>query len=123
MNKHDGMVAVVMACLAVLASACGDDSGTQQMIRCDAVAITGIEVTVLGAADPDGGTIGVRVIDGSYVEELECGPEDGSLLCSGAYERAGTYRIEVVVNGEVVATEEATVTEDECHVMTEEVTI
>ena len=112
---------VALASLFALVSACSGDDEPQR--ACTAIAVAGLRVIVAGAANPDGGTITVTATDGDYEEELECEPEGPSLVCQGARERPGTYVIEVVAGGDVVATEEVTVGEDDCHVITEEVTI
>jgi hypothetical protein len=96
---------------------------SEDTIDCTADARTGLTVTVFGAASPDGGTIGVTITDGDYEEELGCSVEGPSLVCSGATERPGTYRIDVIANGEIVETEEVTVGEDRCHVIPEDVEI
>lgn len=108
---------LLVACMLVL-TGCSEDT-----VNCTADARVGLVVTVVGAANPDGGTIGVTITDGDYEEELSCAAEGQSLVCSGATERPGSYRIEVIANGDVVATEEVTVGEDECHVIPEDVEI
>lgn len=115
--------ASTLAVIAVLivASACLEDEQPDR--ACTTIAIEGLRVTVSGAGDPDGGTITVTATDGDYVEELVCGSENGSLVCSGATERAGTYLIEVVAGGDVVAMRSVAVGEDECHVITEDITL
>jgi hypothetical protein len=104
-------------CVLVLAG-CSEGS-----VACSDDFRSGLRVTVLGAASPDGGTITVPITDGDYEEELGCAPEGASLVCSGATERPGTYHIEVIANGDVVATEDVVVGEDECHVIPEDVEI
>jgi hypothetical protein len=111
---------LTFACLLVL-DGCSED--TDDTMVCTLEARAGLQVTVLGAANPDGGTITVTITDGDYEEELSCGPEGASLVCSGATERPGTYRIDVIANGDVVATEEITIGADECHVIPEQVEI
>jgi hypothetical protein len=96
---------------------------SEDTMECTLDARVGLVVTVLGAASPDGGTITVTITDGDYEEELGCSAEGPSLVCSGATERPGTYRIDVIAGGEIVETEEVTVGEDECHVIAEEVEI
>jgi hypothetical protein len=108
---------LTFVCMLVLAG-CSDDSRA-----CTQSALVGLHVTVLGAANPDGGTITVTITDGDYEEELGCRPEGTSLECSGATERPGTYRIDVIANGDVVSTEEVTVGEEVCHVIPEHVEI
>jgi hypothetical protein len=90
---------------------------------CTQIALVGLNVTVMGAGDPDGGTITVTATDGDYVEELSCAPQGESLVCAGATERPGRYLIEVIAGGDVVASKEVTVGEDECHVIPEDVSI
>jgi hypothetical protein len=108
---------LTFACALALIG-CSEDS-----VDCTLDARTGLRVTVLGAANPDGGTITVSITDGDYEEELGCAPEGASLVCSGATERPGTYHIEVIANGDVVATEDVMVGKDECHVIPEDVEI
>lgn len=111
-----------LLCVAVLATACSDDANADGM-ACTLNAVVGLEVTVRGAGNADGSVIGVTITDGDYVEELDCGSDGYSLVCRGAVERAGTYKVEVIAGGDVAITEQVTVADGECHVVPKKITL
>ena len=109
--------------LLLLALAVGADACAR---GCDAILIPGISVTVVDKATgiPFAGDVTVIATEGSYTETVNpppvpAGPRLGFL----AYERPGTYRVEVQAPGYVtwVATN-VRVTHDGCHVETVQLT-
>ncbi len=108
--------------LAFLSFACSGDDGDG--VVCTEEARAGLVVRVKDSQTSEFITNGITVTaqDGSYTEELE--NYLGNVEFTGAFERAGTYTI--TVEGDVYetfTTEPVTVTEDVCHVITEDVTI
>lgn len=112
------LIRLLFLALVVGANACGK--------VCDAILLPGLNITVVDGATgtPFAGDVTVIATEGSYTETinppaLPAGPR----LASLAYERPGTYRIEVQAPGYVtwVATN-VRVTHDGCHVETVELT-
>jgi hypothetical protein len=93
---------------------------------CDTILIPGISVTVVdkSTGNPFAGDVAVIATEGSYTETINPPPlPAGPRLASLAYERPGTYRVEVQAPGYVtwVATN-VRVTHDGCHVETVQLT-
>lgn len=100
-------------------AACSDDDNTEP---CTQVYTPGLKVTVKdgGTAVTDG--ITVIAVDGDYVEELTTGANMDYF--QGAFEREGTYTVTVTGDGyQPYVAEPITVDADECHVITEEITV
>ncbi|GAA4279450.1 carboxypeptidase-like regulatory domain-containing protein [Aquimarina mytili] len=97
-----------------------DDDKTEDPIFCTLEARPGIEVRVKDAIDEMFLVEGVEVIitDGEYKETLTS--FSGNNTFFGAYERVGTYIIEVRKNGyQTKITDPVVVEKDICHVITQ----
>jgi hypothetical protein len=106
------LMRLLLLAFVVAANACG----------CDAIRVPGINVTVVDKAtgNPLAGEVTVTATEGSYTETINpAAVPAGPRLASLAYERPGTYRVEVQAPGYVtwVATN-VRVTHDGCHVET-----
>jgi hypothetical protein len=109
---------LLLLALVVGANACGK--------TCDVNLLPGINVTVVDktTGTPFAGDVTVIASEGSYTETVNPPPlPAGPRLASLAYERRGTYRVEVQAPGYVtwVATN-VRVTHDGCHVETVQLT-
>lgn len=108
--------------IAFLSFACsGDDSNE---VICTEDIRAGLAVTVKDAGNGAIliGGVTVTATDGAYTEELES--TFGNSVFTGAYERAGNYVLTVSKEGyQTFTSETIEVGEDECHVITEEVTV
>jgi len=105
--------------VAALSTACGDENGK----ACTAIAVAGLNIAVIDSAT------GLRICDatvvataGDYEETLEAlGPGGSSCGYAGAWERAGTYTVEVSKTGYTSTSQsDITVVEGECHVTGEQ---
>lgn len=110
--------------LLLLFCACNNDDKTEDPVLCTEEARPAIEVTVKDVVNSlflvEG--IKVSVIDGEYIEILE--NVTGTNIFVGAYERTGTYRVVVSKEGyNTITSEPIIVSEDICHVITENVEI
>jgi hypothetical protein len=108
-----------LSILLLLAVVVGADACAR---GCDANLVPGISVTVVDKATgiSFAGDVTVVATEGSYTETVHPPPlPAGPRLASLAYERPGTYRVEVQAPGYVtwVATN-VRVTHDGCHVET-----
>lgn len=98
-------------------------------IACTAEFRMGLKVSVdLTEGNEDGVTACdavVNIFDNEYRETLQASDSDDPLTCDfhGAGERAGFYSIEVDAKGYTPGYEKVTVYEDDCHVITEEVSV
>ncbi|MFL9844085.1 carboxypeptidase-like regulatory domain-containing protein [Flavobacterium rhizosphaerae] len=109
--------AILFTFLAVAACSSDDDSSD----NCTDVYTAGLIVTVQdgGVMMTDGVT--VTATDGDYIEELALQTD---MKFHGAFERAGTYKVTVTAAGyQPYVSEDLMVDEDECHVITEEITV
>jgi len=105
--------------LIALFAACSDDDKTEP---CTTEFVAGLRVDVLFGVTPVGEGITVTATDGDYIEELVY--TETTFEYEGAYERPGTYTITVTGDGyQPYVSEPITVTEDACHVQTQEVSI
>jgi hypothetical protein len=105
-------------------AACGAPS---QPVACLDYAAAGLDITVRDGSDehvkPKICDAVVTARDGDYVETLEA-PLHSDCSYLGAWERPGTYALTVTRQGFAAATvEEVLVDADECHVITERLTI
>ena len=111
-----------LAFIGAVSFSCSDDDDQVNTEPCTTVVANGLEVTV-----KDGGAIltnGITVTatDGEYIEQLS--PSDVSGIFKGATERGGDYIITVTGDGyQPYTSETITVASDECHVITQELTI
>ena len=107
------LIKALLGACVVAVSACGE--------ACDLVQKPGIALTIVDAVTGNlvEGEVTVIVTDGSYTETVS---RQGGIV-GVAYERPGTYRIEVQGPGYIpwVATN-ITVTEGDCHVEPVELT-
>lgn len=115
-------VILLLAFIGAVSFSCSDDDDQVNNTPCTDVVVPGLNVTV-----KDGGitlTSGVTVTatDGEYIEQLVLSTDQNQYL--GAWERGGDYIITVTGEGyQPYTSETITVTSDECHVITEEVTV
>ena len=94
--------------------------GTQD---CSSVALSGLSVRV---QDPSGAEVcdaAVTATDGDYSEVLSAGGTAQDCVFFGAIERPGTYTVTADEGGVIGTVPGVKVRSDECHVITEEVTI
>jgi hypothetical protein len=102
-------------------AACSDDDDANTT-ACSTEIAVGLRITVTDAGAAVGEGITVTATDGEYIEELEY--LENAQVYEGADERAGTYIITITGEGFAPYTSEPiTVTENECHVITQEATI
>ena len=85
---------------------------------CDPIAPPGVIAIVEGGAVDNDCEATVTATRGSETLDLNCAVNDGNCRCSGV-EEAGTYDVELVW-GTRQETQTVEVTEDECHLITEE---
>lgn len=115
-------VLLLLAFVGAVSFSCSDDDDQVNAAPCTDVVTPGLEITV-----KDGGTtltngITVTATDGDYIEQLNPSEETG--IFKGADEREGNYIITVTGDGyQPYTSETITVTSDECHVITQEVTV
>jgi hypothetical protein len=88
-------------------------------------ALPGLEVTVLDS--PGGPTACLNTLvtarEGAYEDTLrKIDTASGSCAFVGAYERPGTYTVEVNQSGRIVTLEDVRVGDGQCHVQTTKVT-
>ena len=110
--------------MVFLSFACSGDDDANDGVICTEEARAGLNVTVKNAETGVTITEGITVVatDGNYTETLEY--FYGSPNFSGAWEREGTYVITVTGEGYQTYTSDAiTVEADECHVISEIITI
>jgi hypothetical protein len=94
--------------------------GTQD---CSSVALSGLSVRV---QDPSGAEVcdaTVTATDGDYSEVLPAGGTEQDCVFFGAIERPGTYTVTADEGGVTGTVPGVKVRSDECHVITEDVTI
>ena len=106
------------ATLALLLAACTDRSDTA--VACTTNVVFGVDVHVLDAVDRRSlGGASLTLLDGNYLETMqELDPVFAPGRYAGAAERAGTYRLEVELNGYLSQVIEGIeVTADLCHVI------
>ncbi len=106
----------------VLAASCKASNSTD--VVCTLEARAGINVTVLDA-DTQAGLAGIArgsATDGAYVDSLR--PGGSMTTLSGAYERAGTYTVEIRATGyQGYTTTNVRVLKDVCHVIPQALTV
>ncbi len=119
------MKRVIVVSMIVIFWACNtDDDKTEDPVFCTLEARPGIEVRVKDASDEMFLVEGVEIVitDGDYKETLTSFSDNNTFF--GAYERTGTYSIEVSKNGYQTYTSTAVkVDKDICHVITENLEI
>lgn len=113
---------LLSACIMLgIVTACSSDDDANNQ-PCTDVYTPGLKVTVMdgGIALTEGVT--VTAVESEYAEVLE--NVSSTPYFQGAFERPGTYIITVMADGyEPYASEPVTVEEDECHVITREITV
>lgn len=90
---------------------------------CSSVALLGLSVRV---QDPSGAEVcdaTVTATDGDYSEVLSAGGAAQNCVFFGAVERPGTYIVTAEAGGVTGTVPGVKVKSDECHVITEEVTV
>lgn len=106
----------------VLLAGCKASNSTD--VVCTLEARAGINVTVRDA-ETQAGLAGIArgaAIDGAYVDSLRPGGSTSTL--SGAYERVGTYTVEIRATGyEGYTTTNVRVFKDACHVIPQQLTV
>lgn len=113
---------LLVTAASIMGAGCGADYVTR---ACTAIAVPALDVIVL-----DGST-GQRVCDatvvaveGSFSSALESFPAGPMCSYSGPYERPGVYEVSVTKAGYQPAAERnVRVTADECHVVTQQLTV
>ena len=113
---------VLLSLVLLLLSCKSDDDNTQPQI-CTEIFVYGLKVTVKDAATDTVLTNGITVMakDGSYEEQLM--RIESSDFYIGAGEREGSYIIKITSNDYQTFTSSSVVvekTDDDCHVITEE---
>lgn len=111
-----GVRLVGAAAVVIVLQGCG----TQD---CSSVALSGLSVRV---QDPSGAQVcdaTVTATDGDYSEVLSAGGTAQECLFFGANERPGTYTVTAEGGGVTGTVPGVKVRSDECHVITEEITI
>ena len=106
-----------------LAAGCTASNATDPVV-CTTEARAGITVVVRDADTQAGIAALARgsVTDGAYVDSLRA--NDSTTTMSAAYERAGTYSVDVRATGyQGFVTTGVTVTKDQCHVNPQTVTV
>jgi len=112
-----------LALLVFTTYACSDDDDNAPQPCTDEVA-PALKVIVVNAATAAtlGAGITVTATDGTYIDELDYVAEVNEFR--GADERAGTYIVTVTGTGyDPYVSQPVTVTEDECHVLTQTVNV
>jgi len=97
--------------------------GCSQGTSCSAIAVFGLDVTVLRS---DGSRVCDGVVtarDGSYAETLQVLGDATNCEYDGATERVGTYTIEVAAGAQTKTVSGITVGRDECHVIAQRTTV
>ena len=110
-----GRVVGAAAVLLVL-QGCGSQA-------CSSVALFGLSIQV---QDPSGAEVcdaTVTATDGDYSEVLSAGGTAPDCVFFGAVERPGTYTVTAEAGGVTGTVPGLKVRSDECHVITEEVTV
>ncbi|MFP9097628.1 carboxypeptidase-like regulatory domain-containing protein [Flavobacterium sp. RHBU_24] len=111
-----------LAFIGAVSFSCSDDDDQVNTEPCTTIVVNGLEVTVKDGAAILTSGITVTATDGDYIEQLT--PSDVSGAYKGADERAGDYIITVTGDGyQPYTSETITVEADECHVITEELTV
>lgn len=86
-------------------------------------ALPGLQVTVVdGPGEPGICGVAVTAREGTYAESLRQATASGSCVYVGAYERPGTYMVEVDQGGRVVTVENVQVADGDCHIVTTKLT-
>lgn len=114
---------ILFAMMLSLSVACSGDDDNNDVI-CTEEARAGLNVTVKDAETAQVLGEGVTVVaaDGAYTETLQY--LDAPAQFVGAWERAGTYTLTVTAEGyETFTSQPIAVGEDECHVISEIITV
>lgn len=115
----------LLAFLVFAVFACSDDDDNNINTQpCTDEVVPALKVVVVNAATAVslGAGLTVTATDGTYIDQLDYIPEVGEFR--GADERTGTYTITVTGTGyQPYASQPITVTEDECHVITQTVNV
>jgi hypothetical protein len=117
------MKKLLLFALFAAAVSCSDDDNNNDVI-CTEEARAGLNVTVKDAETNQMLGEGVTVVakDGAYTETLQF--LDAPAQFVGAWERAGTYTLTVTAQGyETYTSQPIAVGEDECHVISEIITV
>jgi len=112
-----------LALLVFTTYACSDDDDNATQ-PCTNEVVPAIKVLITNARTSAslGDGLTVTAVDGSYIDELDYASAEGYFF--GANERVGTYIVTVTGEGyEPYASAPVTVTEDECHVITQIVNV
>lgn len=115
------MIRLLMVLLVALVAAGACNWGAV----CTDEARPGIRVTIVDAAtgSPVEGDVTVIATEGSYTDTVNLPAADGPRMALLAFERAGTYRVEVQGPGYAAwLAPPVRVTEDDCHVRTVDLT-
>jgi len=111
-----------LAFIGAISFSCSDDDDQVSTEPCTTEVVPGLEVTVKDGGVIISSGITVTATDGDYIEQLT--PSDVSGIYKGADEREGNYIITVTGTGyQPYTSETITVESDECHVITEELTV
>jgi hypothetical protein len=115
-------VLLFLAFVGAVSFSCSDDDDQVNTEPCTTLVVNGLEVTVKDGAAILTNGITVTATDGDYIEQLSPSEETG--VFKGAAERGGDYIITVTGDGyQPYTSETITVESDECHVITEELTV
>lgn len=90
---------------------------------CSSVALSGLSVRVQDASGAEVCDATVTATDGDYSEVLSSGGTAQDCVFSGAVERRGTYTVIAEAAGVTGTVPDVKIRSDECHVITEEVTV
>lgn len=118
------LLRLATAALGVTMTAACRDAAAPDDILCTMEARAGI-VVVVRDADTQAGLAAIArgsATDGAYVDSLRS--NGSATTMSGAYERPGTYVVDVRASGyQPFTTTGIRVTKDQCHVITQTVTV
>ena len=103
--------------LSVLLSSC------VETVACNDMASPAVRLTLVNGQDFEGKCAYVAITDGSFHEEAMCSAVDADCLCTGAFERAGRYTIDVVRSDGETAHGSVTAHSGKCGVETAEITL
>jgi hypothetical protein len=114
------MKKILLLLVFVSFAACSDDD--KRTTPCTTDFVPALSVTVKNGDIVISSGISVTATDDDYIDTLLASDVTG--IFTGAHERAGTYTITVTGDGyQAYTSDPITVDEDDCHVITQDVTV
>ncbi len=97
--------------------------GCTEVVACNDMALPAVRLTLVNGQDYEGKCAYVAYTDGSFHEEATCSAVDSDCICTGAFERPGSYTIDVARSDGETAQGSATARMGKCGVETAEITL